>query len=138
MSKKISLIIAIVIALLGVIFVSIFGKLPEHLIPKIYMEKLYFQDERIELSKSGNKILYFDISIDNLYINLDDMVKYEPNDTTNIAVIYSLDDNTIASITTTGLLIFEESAISTFGKFLAFILITAKSAEIWYPTTVAE
>ncbi len=116
MSKKLSLILAIVIALLGIVFVSVFGKLPEYLIPKVYMQKLYFSDSEIEITKSGNKVLYFAISYNNLVINLDDMVVYEPNDTTDISVTYTLDDYSIASVTSTGLLVFEESVITTFIK----------------------
>lgn len=111
MSKKISLILAIVVAFLGIILVSLFGKVPEYLLPRVNMEKLYFQDENITTKKNGDKVYYFRPTFNNLSINLYDMIVYEPNDTTNIAVSFYLSNNKIAKVTVTGMLTFEEEIV---------------------------
>ena len=133
MSKKISLIIAIVIALVGVLFVAIFGKLPEYLQPKILMEKLYFSSEEITLNNSNEKIYLFDPKADDLSIDLYSMVEYRPYDTTNIDVKFTA---TLKSgegkaedyirITKTGFLTFKESAIKNFTDHILLITVNSQ------------
>ncbi|MBQ4558440.1 MAG: hypothetical protein IJA61_03595 [Clostridia bacterium] len=113
MSKKISLIISVIVAFMGIILVSIFGKVPEYLLEKVKMEKLYFQDKNIVLD-DGDKIYYFALSYGNMSLNVYDMIVYEPNNTTDISVSYTLSNYDIAKITQTGMLTFEEHAINSF------------------------
>ncbi len=126
MSKKVSLMLSIVVALFGIIFVSVYGKLPENLYPKIYMKELYFQDQYVdEVSKNGNKIIYFDVSQDNLSINLYNMVAYAPLDTTDITISFSVDKPEMATITRTGMLTIGEAQ---WRKFVV-IEVTIKSMD---------
>ena len=126
MSKKISLILSIIVALFGIIFVSVFGKVAENLYPKVYMQQLYFRPECIdETSKSGNKIVYFEVSQDNLSIDIYSMISYAPLDTTDISISYSIDKPEMATITRTGMLTIDESQ---WRKFVV-IQVTIKSLD---------
>ena len=133
MSKKISLIIAIVIALVGVLFVSIFGKLPDYLQPKILMEKIYFTDEKIEYNKSNEKIYFFDPKPDELSIDLYSMVQYRPYDTTNIDMKFTVTlksgdgkPEDFIKITKTGFLTFKESAVQEFTDHILVVTVNSQ------------
>lgn len=81
MNKKTSLIVAVFMALLGIILVSTFGLVPENLRENIKMEQLYFTESVITKNFKAN---------DNT-INLYEKVVYAPNDTTNVMLQFSTD-----------------------------------------------
>ena len=124
MSKKVSLMLAIIVALLGIVIVSVFGKLPENLYPKIIMQEMYFSSDKIEINKTGEKIYYMRPTKDNLSIDLYDMVQYRPLETTNIDMYFSVNDPSICAITKTGLLTFYESSINSFSSIT--VTVTSK------------
>ncbi len=122
MSKKISLILALLVALLGVVLVSVFGKLPEYLIPKVMMQEIYFEDEEIITNKSGGKVLYFEINKDNLSIDIYSMVGYKPLDTTNIDMTFSVSDEKMVTISKTGFLSFNEDSYRNFKSITVTVM----------------
>lgn len=133
MSKKISLILAIVLALVGVLFVSIFGKLPEYLQPKILMEQIYFANEEITVNKSGEKIYFFEPTPDKLSIDLYSMVQYRPYDTTNIDMKFTVSLRSgdgkaedFIRITKTGFLTFRENSINDFKDHVLIITVNSQ------------
>ena len=112
MNKKVSLIVAIFVALVSIVFVSIFGLLPEDLRPNIKVESLYFD---IEANSSGSKVLTMNFKANNNTINLDSMVKYGPLDATNVVFQYSTDqpkDKVV--VTSTGILTIYDLSLMSF------------------------
>ena len=115
MSKKISLIIAIVVALLGVVVTSIFGQVPVYLRPKILLEEISFESEDIIINNVGNKIYNIKIDEDNMSVDVFSMVTYKPLNATDKTVAFALDcGKDIAVISPTGFLTFKSKAIKEF------------------------
>ena len=61
MNKKTSLIVAVVMALLGIILVSTFGLLPEDLRENVKMQELYFTEKVITKTKNDNNIFFISL-----------------------------------------------------------------------------
>lgn len=113
MNKKTSLIVAVVMALLGIILVSTFGLLPEDLRENVKMQELYFTEKVITKNFKAN---------DNT-INLYDKVVYAPNNTTNVRLQFSTDKpNDKVTISSSGLLTVYDLSVTT-------IIVTVKSTD---------
>ena len=133
MSKKISLILAIVLALVGVVVVSVFGKLPEYLQPKVLMQDIDFVSEEITTNNKGDKIYYMDISANNLSVDLYSMVEYKPYNTTNINMKFVLtlksgdgEAEDYAKVTKTGFLTFKEDMIDQFKDNILVVTVNSQ------------
>ncbi len=113
MNKKTSLIIAIFMALFGIILVSTFGLVPEDLRENVKMQELYFTEKVITKNFKAN---------DNT-INLYDKIVYAPNNTTNIKLQFSTDKpSDKVSISSSGLLTIYDLSITS-------IVVTVKSTD---------
>lgn len=105
MNKKTSLVVAIFMALLGIILVSTFGLVPENLRDNVKMEQLYFTEKVITKNFKNN---------DNT-INLYEKVVYAPNDTTNVRLQFSTDKPADkVSVSSTGIVTIYDTGITSF------------------------
>ena len=113
MNKKTSLIIAIFMALFGIILVSTFGLVPEDLRENVKMQELYFTEKVITKNFKSN---------DNT-IDLYEKIVYAPNNTTNIKLQFSTDKpSDKVSISSSGLLTIYDLSITS-------IVVTVKSTD---------
>lgn len=117
MNKKVALILAIAISLIGIVFVSTFGLIPESLRIKIKMEKLYFDitPTMNSVTNEQEKTIEMNFKANNNTINLYEYVCILPLDTTDISLQYSTDQATQKiAVSSTGLLTIYDLTIKSF------------------------
>ena len=86
MNKKVSLIVAVFVALVSIVFVSVFGLLPEDLRDNVKMTSLEFD---IAKNKDGVKVYTMNFKANNNTVDVYSMVKFGPAHTTNVALTFS-------------------------------------------------
>lgn len=119
MNKKVSLILAIFVALVSIVFVSTFGLLPEDLRTKIKMETLYFKDDEIKILDNGSKILTRNFKANDNTVDLYSMIVYGPLDATNIVLEYSTDQpKDKVAVSSTGILTIYDLSLMSFNVYV--------------------
>lgn len=116
MNKKVSLMLAIFVALVSIVFVSTFGLVPEDLRDNVKMETLYFD---IEVNSKGAKVLTMNFKANNNTIDLYSMIVYGPNETTNIVLQYSTNmSKDRVAVSSTGMLTIYDLSLMSFNVYV--------------------
>lgn len=116
MNKKVSLILAIFIAFVGILMVSILGLLPEDLRPNVKMQELYFD---ITPNSKGAKVLEKNFKANDNTVDLYSITIYAPIETTNIVVRYSTDQPLEkVAVSSTGILTIYDLKLNSFNVFV--------------------
>lgn len=112
MNKKVSLILAIFVALVSIVFVSTFGLLPEDLRNNVKMNTLYFD---IEPNGKGAKVYIMNFKANNNTIDVYSMVKFGPNETTDVSLTFTTNvPKEEVAISSTGIVTIYNLSISSF------------------------
>ncbi|MBQ9786133.1 MAG: hypothetical protein IJW25_01550 [Clostridia bacterium] len=116
MNKKVSLILAIFVALVSIVLVSTFGLIPEDLRENTKMEQLYFN---LEPNANGAKVLVMNFKANNNTVNLYDMIVYLPYETTNITLQYTTDQaKGKVVVSSTGILTIYDLSLKSFNVYV--------------------
>lgn len=116
MNKKVSLILALFVALVSIVLVSTFGLLPEDLRDNTKMEQLYFE---VEPNSNGAKVYVMNFKANNNTLNLYDIIVYLPYETTNIVLQYSTDQpKEKVVVSSTGILTIYDLKLKSFNVFV--------------------
>lgn len=116
MNKKVSLILAIFIAFVGILLVSVLGLLPEDLRDNVKMQELFFD---ITPNNKGAKVLEKNFKANDNTVDLYSITIYAPLETTNIIVRYSTDQPLDkVAVSSTGILTIYDLKLSAFNVFV--------------------
>lgn len=102
MSKKMSLMLAILFAFVGIILTAVWGKVPEDLNARIYIQELYFD---ITPNDKGIKTIDFRYQPNNANVDLTEYIVLKPLNAHNIMLSYTSDSQYV-TVTSTGYVTF--------------------------------
>lgn len=117
MNKKVAFLLAVIIAFVGVVFVSTFGLMPENLLQDVKMQELYFDMDAHPTT--GAKIITMNFKANNNTIDIYGMVVYAPLNTTNVTIQFTSDQpKEKVAISSTGILTIYDLTLNSFNVYI--------------------